>query len=44
MWRSKKVTMEDLKAKHKTVLATTDRKIDKGVPDSKFTLRELTKK
>ena len=44
MWRSKKVTMEDLKAKHKTVLATTGRKIDKGVPDSKFTLRELTKK
>ena len=44
MWRSKKVTMEDLKAKHKTVLATTGRKIDKGVPDTKFTLRELTKK
>lgn len=44
MWRSKKVTMEDLKAKHKTVLATTERKIDKGISDSKFTLRELMKK
>jgi len=44
MWRSKKVTMEDLKAKHKTTTITTERKIDKGVPDSKFTLRELTKK
>jgi len=44
MWRAKKVTMEDLKAKHKTVTLTTERKIDKGVPGSKFTLRELTKK
>lgn len=44
MWRSKKVTMEDLKAKHKTVLATNERKIDKGISDSKFTLRELMKK
>ena len=38
------VKLEDLKAKHKTVLATTERKINKGVPDTKFTLRELTKK
>jgi outer membrane lipoprotein-sorting protein len=44
MWRAKKVTMEDIKAKHKTVLATIERKINKGIPDSKFTLRELTKK
>lgn len=44
MWRAKKVTMEDIKAKHKTVLATTERKIDKGISDSKFTLRELMKK
>ncbi len=44
MWRAKKVTMEDLKAKHKTVDITTERKIDKGIPDSQFTLRELTKK
>lgn len=44
MWRAKRAAMEDLKAKHKTVLATTERKIDKGIPDSQFSLRELTKK
>ncbi|MFQ5902436.1 MAG: outer membrane lipoprotein-sorting protein [Candidatus Binatia bacterium] len=43
MWRSKKVTMKDLKAKHQTVLITTSRKINKGVPERKFTLRELKK-
>jgi len=43
MYRSKKVTMTDLKAKHKTVLITTSRKINKGVPERKFTLRELKK-
>ena len=44
MWRSKKVTMEDIKAKHKTANITTERKIDKGIADGKFTLRELMKK
>ena len=42
-WISKKITMEDLRKKHKTVLELSDITFDSGLPDSLFTERNLQK-
>ncbi|MCK4642231.1 outer membrane lipoprotein-sorting protein [bacterium] len=42
-WISRESEMEDLKAKHKTVMIIEDMKFDSNLPDSKFTERYLSR-
>lgn len=41
MWRSEKITMHNVKKKHKTVLTSKERKIDQGVSEDIFTVKWL---
>lgn len=44
MWRSKKITMHNIKRNHKTVLTSEERKIEQGVSEAIFTIRWLKRK
>ncbi|MDD5066636.1 MAG: outer membrane lipoprotein-sorting protein [bacterium] len=42
-WTSREMTMEDVKAKHKTKMIQMNVKFDSGIPDDKFTERYLSR-
>ncbi len=43
IWRADSITMEDVNENHKTLLESKDRKINKGLSENLFTVRELEK-
>lgn len=43
IWRADSITMQDFNENHKTVLQSKDRKLNKGLPETMFTVQELEK-